>query len=138
MCLFLTITPCDPDFNRSVVKRVLKGASVLSAFPEELEGRSVFYLANSPNCACDLEAAESGTDAFGTHLSLSAVDAVERVAKAMVAAGCAPFEFRAFWAGEHPAEVVDLHLGAFLNAVQANAFHGQVAYRVGEQCAHAV
>ncbi len=138
MCLFLTITPSDPDFNRSVVKRVLKGASVLSAFPGELDGRSVFYLANSPNCACDLQAAESGADVLGTHLSLSALDSVERMARAMVAAGCAPFEFRVFWAGEHPAEVVDLDLGGFLDVVQANTFQGLSAYRVGERRAHAV
>jgi hypothetical protein len=86
MCLFLTIAPCDSDFNRTVVRRILKGASLLSAFPEELDGRSVYFLANSPNCACDLQAAERGTDASGTHLSLAAVDAIERVARASVAA----------------------------------------------------
>ena|ERR1700688_3035900 len=60
MCLFITVTPCTADFNRTQVKRVLKGASVLSAFLEDRGDHCLYYLANDRHCACDLR--ESGPD----------------------------------------------------------------------------
>jgi hypothetical protein len=132
MCLFVTITPCEPDFNRGLVKRILKSASVLSAYPKELDGRPVFYLGHSSQCACDLLAADGGANDGRQRLSPTACDALVRVARAVVEAGQGPFEFRAFWADERAADVIDLNLEGFVELVRANEFDGLVSYRVGD------
>src|ERR1700694_1840546 len=96
MCLFITMTPCTADFNRTQMKRVLKGASVLSAFLEDHGDHCLYYLANDRHCACDLR--ESGPDP-GTgalRLKQGALRAVSKVVDALGAAGIFPLSFAYF------------------------------------------
>ena len=103
MCLFLTIETTDSGASRTSVKRVLKGASTLSAYPADVEDRQLWYISNEPGCACDLHVA--GPDALGAGIELDrgACESLQNIAGALASAGVVPFEFRAFWAeNPHP------------------------------------
>lgn len=130
MCLFITVTPCTADFNRTQVKRVLKGASVLSAFLEDRGDHCLYYLANDRHRACDLR--ESGPDP-GTgalRLKQGALRAVSKVVDALGAAGIVPFEFRVYWADQPVNERVEVNVAEFRAIARKNSFNGHVVYEV--------
>lgn len=130
MCLFLTVTPIDPDVNASRLKRVLKGASSLSVFSATDRERLSFSLGNDAHCSCDLRAA--GPDGSGGAIAIvpSAGEALVKAAEAAITGGFGPLEFRVFWGNEEATEVLELGLPQFRELVAGNSFHGRIAYVV--------
>ncbi|MFN7943402.1 MAG: hypothetical protein U0X73_17550 [Thermoanaerobaculia bacterium] len=128
MCLFITVAPCSADFNRTQVKRVLKAASVLSAFPDERKDGSVYFLANDRHCACDLGEAAGHSQSGPILLKAAAARALSSVAQALVAAGVEPFVLRVFWAGSPEDGRHELSLSEFVALATSRTFDPEVAY----------
>jgi len=128
MCLFLTIETTDAGASRTSVKRVLKGASTLSAYPADVEDRQLWYISNDPGCACDLHVA--GPDALGAGIELDrgACESLQNIAGALASAGVVPFEFRAFWADQPARRVCEMDLAAFSLLLRVNSFDGGARY----------
>jgi hypothetical protein len=130
MCLFLTIETSDSGASRTSVKRVLKGASALSAYPADVEDRQLFYISNEPHCACDLHVA--GPDALGAGIELDrgACESLDKIAGALASAGVMPFELRVFWADQPAVRVCEMDLAAFSLLIRSNSFDGGARYVV--------
>src|SRR5262245_2433508 len=133
MCLFVEVSPCDVNANVSRVKRVLKAASGLSAFPGQARGRPSFALQNNPHCACDLLSLRGHGAGGVLELNEGGRRALEEVAEAMTEAGIVPFEFRVFWADARVRDTVDLALEEFRAVARANSFDSGTVYRI---CGH--
>jgi hypothetical protein len=128
MCLFITVAPCTADVNRTHMKRVLKSASILSAFMEDRGDHCVYYLGHDRHCACDL--LESGADLRALRLTQSASRALGKVVDALGAAGIVPFELRVFWADQTVNERVEVSVSEFHAIALKNSFSSHVSYEV--------
>jgi len=128
MCLSITVAPCTADVNRTHMKRVLKSASILSAFLEDRGDQCVYYLGHDRHCACDL--LESGADLQALRLTPSASSALSKVVDALGAAGIVPFQLRVFWAGQTVNERLEVSISEFQAIARKNSFSSHVAYEV--------